>query len=111
MLNAKQRFRNGQVTFSTPSRFIKEIDPQYIFNTDAPHRPAPIAHHPSPTTHTPISSNHPHRLTPTKGIQEKGEKKSIRSEWKQDDRVNHRVFGNGTVLSVYRENGNDKIDK
>ena len=110
LMNAKQRFRNGQVTFSTPSRFIKEIDPQYIFNTDAPHRPAPIAHHPLPTTHTPISSNHPHRLTPTKGIQEKGEKKSIRSEWKQDDRVTHRVFGKGTVLSVYRENGNDKID-
>ena len=40
----------------------------------------------------------------------KGRKKAIKSEWQRDDRVSHRVFGNGTVLAVYRENDNDKID-
>ena len=49
-------------------------------------------------------------LTPTTGMQTKGKKKAIRSEWAKNDRVNHRVFGNGTVLEVYRENDNDKID-
>ena len=27
-----------------------------------------------------------------------------------NDRVAHRVFGKGTVLQIYRENDNDKID-
>ena len=49
-------------------------------------------------------------LTRTTGLQEKGKKKVIRKKKKKDDRVNHRVFGNGTVLAVYRENDNDKID-
>ena len=40
----------------------------------------------------------------------RAKKRAIRSEWAKDDRVNHRVFGNGTVLAVYRENDNDKID-
>lgn len=109
LMNAKQRFRNGQTTFSSPSRFIKEIDSQYILNV----APSSLSHH-SPSTRT-VSTSHitpppSSRLTPTTGVQEKGGKKAIRSEWKKDDRVNHRVFGDGTVMNVYHENGNDKID-
>ena len=37
-------------------------------------------------------------------------RKEVRSEWKKNDRVNHKVFGDGLVLDVYRENDNDKID-
>ena len=110
LMNARQRFRNGQVNFTTPSRFIKEIDHQFILNTDgAPTiRKSTITatRSTSISTHT---SGHTH-LTPTTGMQTKGKKKAIRSEWAKDDRVNHRVFGNGTVLEVYRENDNDKID-
>ena len=105
LLNAKQRFRNGQVTFTTPSRFLKDIDQQFVLNKDAvSSRPLPKA--PSMPM---ASAGHAH-LTPTTGAKEKSKKKTIRSEWQKDDRVLHRVFGAGTVLEVYRENDNDKID-
>ena len=44
------------------------------------------------------------------GEEKKSKKKAIRSEWAKDDCVMHRVFGKGTVLEVYRENDNEKID-
>lgn len=104
LMNARQRFRNGQVTFTTPSRFLKEIDRQFVLNTDeVVHRPAPKKEIP---TITPTYSH----LTPTTGAKEKSKRKTIRSAWAKDDRVLHRVFGAGTVLDVYRENDNDKID-
>ena len=104
LMNARQRFRNGQVAFTTPSRFLKDIDRQFLLNTDeVVHRPAPKKEIPA-ITHT-----HSH-LTPTTGAKEKSKRKTIRSEWAKDDRVMHRVFGAGTVLEVYRENDNDKID-
>ena len=106
LMNAKQRFRNGQVTFTTPSRFLKDIDRQFLLNTDAmPEKPS---RPPMPTLPT-ITTSHS-RLTPTTGAKEKTKKKTIRSEWAQGNRVMHRVFGSGTVLEVYRENDNDKID-
>ena len=37
-------------------------------------------------------------------------RKEVRSEWKKQDRVMHKVFGAGVVLDVYHENDNDKID-
>lgn len=105
LMNAKQRFRNGQVTFTTPSRFLKDIDHQFLLNKDdVSSRPLPkVAAMPM------VSTSHS-RLTPTTGAKEKSKKKTIRSEWQKDDRVLHRVFGAGTVLDVYRENDNDKID-
>ena len=105
LMNAKQRFRNGQVTFTTPSRFLKDIDHQFLLNKDdVSSRPLPkVAAMPM------VSTSHS-RLTPTTGAKEKSKKKAIRSEWQKDDRVLHRVFGAGTVLDVYRENDNDKID-
>lgn len=105
LMNAKQRFRNGQVTFTTPSRFLKDIDQQFLLNKDeVTARPLPkVAAMPM------VSTSHS-RLTPTTGAKEKSKKKAIRSEWQKDDRVLHRVFGAGTVLDIYRENDNDKID-
>lgn len=111
MMWARQRFRNGQVTFTTPSRFLKDIDGQFILQTDgskSARKPIPSARKEMSSSIRSVSANA--HLTRTTGLQEKGKKKVIRSEWKKDDRVNHRVFGNGTVLAVYRENDNDKID-
>ena len=34
LMYARQRFRNGQVNFTTPSRFLKDIDSQFIIQTD-----------------------------------------------------------------------------
>ena len=56
------------------------------------------------------TSTIPHNLTSTTGMKEKSKKRAIRSEWAKDDRVMHRMFGKGTVLDIYRENDNDKID-
>ena len=111
MMWARQRFRNGQVTFTTPSRFLKDIDGQFILQTDgskSARKPIPSARKEMSSSIHSVSANA--HLTRTTGLQEKGKKKVIRSEWKKDDRINHRVFGNGTVLAVYRENDNDKID-
>lgn len=103
---AKQRFRNGQVAFTTPSRFLKEIDRQFVLNTDTAQPSRPLSARSSSIVSSPLSSN----LTPTTGAKAKGKKKAIRSEWVKGDCVMHRVFGKGTVLDVYRENDNEKID-
>ena len=104
LTNARQRFRNGQVSFTTPSRFLKDIDHQFLLNQEEERRrPAPTM---TPSAMRPTYAH----LTPTTGAKEKSKKKAIRSEWKKDDRVMHRVFGAGTVQDVYRENDNDKID-
>lgn len=106
LMYAKQRFRNGQVAFTTPSRFLKEIDRQFVLNTDTAQPSRPLSTRSSSIVSSPLSSN----LTPTTGAKAKGKKKAIRSEWVKGDCVMHRVFGKGTVLDVYRENDNEKID-
>ena len=104
LMNAKQRFRNGQVMFTTPSRFLKDIDRQFVLNQDD------LARRPSSVSSVSATKSSHSHLTPTTGAKEKSKKKAIRSEWSKDDRVMHRVFGAGTVLEIYRENDNDKID-
>ena len=104
LMNAKQRFRNGQVMFTTPSRFLKDIDRQFVLNQDD------VARRPSSVSSVSATKSSHSHLTPTTGVKEKSKKKAIRSEWAKDDRVMHRVFGAGTVLEIYRENDNDKID-
>ena len=104
LMNAKQRFRNGQVMFTTPSRFLKDIDRQFVLNQDD------VARRPSSVSSVSATKSSHSHLTPTTGAKEKSKKKAIRSEWSKDDRVMHRVFGAGTVLEIYRENDNDKID-
>lgn len=110
LMNAKQRFRNGQTTFTTPSRFLKEIDRQFVLNTDTMPRPMSSANAHPFREGAGIGSLTSSRLTPTTGAKEKSKKKALRSEWAKDDRVMHRVFGQGTILEVYRENDNEKID-
>ena len=111
LMYARQRFRNGQVNFTTPSRFLKDIDSQFIIQTDGSQPMLKNVRTERKASATSKRNTSPSfHLISTTGPQEKGKKKAIRSEWKQDDRVSHRVFGSGTVLSVYRENDNDKID-
>lgn len=117
LMNARQRFRNGQVAFSSPSRFIKDIDSQFILQvetTGTRQQPslnaAPKGFSTTVRTTPASKAPLPQNLKRTTGALTKSAKKAIRSEWKQNDRINHRVFGEGTVLAVYRENENDKID-
>ena len=130
---ASQRWKNGQVNFSNPSRFLKDIDRQYIQQLSA------VSTQPSPWTEMPMRSSwgetaqrsswgeqrpaRPSRgreqatpvaarsLKPTTGLQPKTTMQdTVSTEWKQGDRVGHKVFGQGTVQRVYRENDNEKIE-
>ena len=99
---ARQRFRNGSFTFASQSRFLNDIDRQY-FEVSRPKEPSTprilsvpsIPRMPS-APKTPVSN----AQTP------------IPSSWKEGDRVSHRVFGDGTVVRVYRDEvtENDKIE-
>ena len=104
---ARQRFRHGQVAFSSPSRFLKDIDRQYFEISRRPvenkttgiptFRPiAPPSAFSVPASASPVT-NHQSPLS---------------SDWKTGDRVSHRVFGEGTVVRVYRDEitENDKIE-
>ena len=129
---ASQRWKNGQVNFSNPSRFLKDIDRQYIQQLSA------VSTQPSPWTEMPVRSSWgetaqrspwgertaqssrgreqstpvaARSLKPTTGLQPKTTvQDSVSTEWKQGDRVDHKVFGQGTVQRVYRENDNEKIE-
>lgn len=111
LTNARQRFRNGQTVFSSPSRFIKDIDSCYIQQSQGLgitlQRPVMPEMPKIPATSTQSKLK---KLSPVAGGSTGKSHKEVRSEWKKGDRVEHKVFGAGTVLDVYRENDNDKID-
>lgn len=96
---ARQRFRNGSFTFASPSRFLNDIDRKY-FEVERPKEPSTpripsIPRMPS-VSQSPISNS----------------QSPIPSTWKENERVSHRVFGQGTVIRVYRDEvtENDKIE-
>jgi len=127
---ASQRWKNGQVNFSNPSRFLKDIDRRYLQQLSAPStQPSPWTKEPpefTPWGHPVIYEQKPRyeqprpasqpamaarSLKPTTGMKPKTEQlQAVASEWKQGDRIDHKVFGQGTVQRVYRENENDKIE-
>jgi DNA helicase-2/ATP-dependent DNA helicase PcrA len=112
MTHARQRFRNGQTMFSNPSRFLKDIDSCYIQQTQliAGNSPSTrVTKMPSFSVNTTASSKLV-SISQKSGAVGSRTRKEVRSEWKKNDRVEHKVFGVGVVLDVYRENDNDKID-
>ena len=115
---ARQRFRNGSVNFSSPSRFLKDIDRQYLVVREgsavAVSKPVAIPHTDAPASPLPSSSQSaPTRLVPLSKTANKAAQPlsaDTAGGWFPNDRVRHRVFGEGTILRIYRENDNDKID-
>ena len=124
---ANQRWKNGQPTFNAPSRFIRDIDPQYITRgssvptmmppwIEQPRTPRTMMSHPTtrPTeqlrqaTVTPPAR--PATLKAVKQLPKQPMPDAVISEWKEGDRIAHKVFGKGTVKCVYKENDNEKID-
>jgi DNA helicase-2/ATP-dependent DNA helicase PcrA len=109
---ARQRFRNGQTVFSNPSRFLKDIDSCYIQQVQS--MSAPVASPKvvkTPTVSTTTSgSSKLISISQKVGGSTAKKRKEVRSEWRKNDRVEHKVFGAGTVLDIYNENDNDKID-
>ena len=108
---ARQRFRNGQMAFNSPSRFLNDIDKRY-FEITRNVTPEQQRYHPEEKprffTARPIVTEPVRPSTPVSGATA-----SIGSTiWKEGDRVSHRVFGEGTVERVYRDEvtENDKIE-
>ena len=114
LTNARQRFRNGQTQFSSPSRFLKDIDTCYVQQTQT------MSTFPQPTTKVqPSAPSFSSSLSSSSKLKSVSKqvggntsktRREVRSEWKKQDRVVHKVFGAGLVLDVYHENDNDKID-
>lgn len=92
---ARQRFRNGQVTFNSPSRFLKDIDSAFVEQIRT-------AYTDKPQLSTTPSFK---QVAVTNAV-------SVTSQWKQGDRVEHKIFGDGTVNRVYHDpvTENDKIE-
>lgn len=125
---AKSRFRNGKTNFSNPSRFIKDIDPQYL---DAPKEKGFEARssgsgnwdddlntersrfNQSSWQSKPVEAftpqSQPKRLTKLSG---NGTDKvpSNNSALQVGTTVKHAVFGIGKVVETSVVNGNEKAD-
>ena len=102
---ARQRFRNGSFTFASYSRFLNDIDRRF-FALSKPAAPStPILPKIQSVPNIPINPSAP--KSPISNAQS-----PILSSFRADDRVAHRVFGNGTVVRVYRDEvtENDKIE-
>jgi DNA helicase-2/ATP-dependent DNA helicase PcrA len=105
---ARQRFRNGQMAFNSPSRFLKDIDREFfsVQQSTASREPS-IPSIPSIRNFvTPVFRNSSSRLPLV------AQTTPIPSDWKAGERVSHKVFGTGTVVRVYRDEvtENDKIE-
>ena len=107
---ARQRFRNGSFSFASQSRFFNDIDRRFfsvqqsaVSSQTAPERPAMPKIQSIPSIPITIS-------TPKTPVRQ--EQTPITSSWNAGDRVAHRVFGQGTVVRVYRDEvtENDKIE-
>ena len=110
---AQQRFRNGKTEFSSPSRFLGEIERNCI-HINAPRtldyaRPhlygmPRIVQTPQPSS--PASSV----ASPRRPVS--AAKSEALVQYKEGERVSHRTFGNGTVVRAYTDpdSGNDKIE-
>ena len=100
---ARQRFRNGQMMFNSPSRFLKDIDRTY-FEVSKPREIEPARPR--------FPEMSVFRSPEKKQTLVSGATTAISSDWKTGDRVMHRVFGAGTVVRVYRDEvtENDKIE-
>ena len=101
---ARSRFTNGSINFSSQSRFLRDIDRQFLQLMD--NRAPSIPSNPRFPSTPRIPSSPITPITSTPSAQS-----PISSDWNPGDRIMHRVFGK-QVLRVYRDEGtgNDKID-
>ena len=121
---ARQRFRNGQMAFNSPSRFLNDIDRQYLDLA----RPAYGLQEQRPsyglTEHRPATPDRiqTYNASVNQSVSPQGGLSAQRSVsnavcqcsglFASGDRVTHRVFGDGTIVRVYRDDvtENDKIE-
>ena len=111
---ARQRFINGSVEFASASRFLKDIDRQYI-EVVQPASPKP--ERPMWTQNTwakpTVQTAKPNLQTSASALKPIQTGASApNSDFSPGTRVKHRVFGSGVIQRIYRDEatGNDKID-
>jgi DNA helicase-2/ATP-dependent DNA helicase PcrA len=102
---ARQRFRNGQITFNSPSRFLNDIDRAYIQILKNNPQPSTTRWGANSTWGTPFRSSSYEQHTTNQVM-------PIESIYSAGERIEHKVFGPGTVNRVYRDlvTENDKIE-
>ncbi len=106
---ARQRFRNGQMAFNSPSRFLNDIDRQFI---EPANRSTPTIQNIQRSPSIQSIQRSPIAPTLTKVTPSERGAGGVPSPYSPGDRVSHRVFGEGTVQRVYRDEvtENDKIE-
>ena len=106
---ARQRFRNGQMAFNSPSRFLNDIDRQFM---ELANRSTPSIQSSPRFPSIPITPITPSTPNLTKVTPSERGAGGVPSPYAPGDRVSHRVFGEGTVQRVYRDEvtENDKIE-
>ena len=99
--HARSRFKNGQVNLQPPSRFLKDIDKNFVETGSGSNN----------------SSRFTSRFDSFKRVLDSMDKpqasartESTSSAFPVGSQIEHNVFGPGTVLAVYNENGNEKAD-
>lgn len=113
---AASRFRNGQTVTCSPSRFIRDIDPQYLqltAGTDLSRRPAvnPIANY-RESYHSPIRTSVPPRpsTSPTLSTAATGsDNVHTVDEVAEGMQITHSRFGNGTITAIDTTNADARI--
>ncbi len=104
------RFRNGSSNMASPSRFIRDIDRQYI---QSQRQPLGLSASQPFRQAEGRSASQPFRPAEGRSASQPfrpAEGRSASQPFASGDRVYHRVFGLGTVQRMYHDNGNDKID-
>ena len=110
---AQQRFRNGKTEFTSPSRFLGEIERNCI-HINAPRTldyARPHLYGMPRTVQTPQPSSLASSVASPRR-QVSAAKSEALAQYKEGERVSHRTFGNGTVVRAYTDpdSGNDKIE-
>lgn len=112
--HAKIRIVNGEKMLMQRSMFLNDIDKQYIKAAYASSQETSKSHWSYLTpSRTAFSRDQHSTLSPGNQSPVSGATSSIASSaWKGGERVMHRVFGDGTVVRVYRDEvtENDKIE-
>ncbi|MCL2596988.1 MAG: exodeoxyribonuclease V subunit gamma [Paludibacter sp.] len=122
---AKSRFRNGQTNFSNPSRFIKDIDIQYVdlpkednynknmfIKTDwaTERENFDSFKHPQMPVFQKDKTTVKNKFTRVKYDVLQVDTVPIETDYKAGIFVKHEVFGIGKVIGSTRENGNEKVE-
>lgn len=103
MINARERMLYGKTQYNSRSKFIDEIDPQFVID-DAPKSRTPVNNDYGDRRRTRLSDE----LTTRTSVAGAVGRASSLETLAVGDRVKHMTFGDGTVLSV-REMGSDVL--